>query len=220
MQNGIEHRVTVSCLPALRTQVLLADFIWHPQESSLCKMFLKAVGSLHITSRSVSGFQCTSVVIHATFHGQILMQELQWEFLLFFSPYKTVGMVHGQLGGQKGFWKEQGMTPAATKMYSLDYLKCKKKNLSKIFFVWCVCISCSVISNSATLWTVASQAPLSLEFSRQEYWSGLPFPSPGDLPNPGTEPGASCIAGGFFTIWKPNVFYNLKKRETSASLTW
>ena len=41
----------------------------------------------------------------------------------------------------------------------------------------------------ATLWTVACQAPLSMGFSRQEYWSGLPFPSPGDLPDPGIEPG-------------------------------
>ena len=40
----------------------------------------------------------------------------------------------------------------------------------------------------ATLWTVAHQAPLSIGFSRQEYWSGLPVPSPGDLPDPGTEP--------------------------------
>ena len=40
----------------------------------------------------------------------------------------------------------------------------------------------------ATLWTIARQAPLSMEFSRQEYWSGLPFHSPGDLPNPGNEP--------------------------------
>ena len=39
----------------------------------------------------------------------------------------------------------------------------------------------------ATPWTVAHQAPPSMEFSRQEYWSGLPFPSPGDLPNPGIE---------------------------------
>ena len=37
-------------------------------------------------------------------------------------------------------------------------------------------------------WTVACQVPLSMEFPRQEYWSGLPFPSPGDLPNPGIEP--------------------------------
>ena len=40
-----------------------------------------------------------------------------------------------------------------------------------------------------TPWTVAYQASLSMEFSRQEYWSGLPFPSPGDLPDPGIEPG-------------------------------
>ena len=39
-----------------------------------------------------------------------------------------------------------------------------------------------------TPWTVAPQAPLSMGFSRQEYWSGLPFPSPGDLPDPGIEP--------------------------------
>ena len=41
----------------------------------------------------------------------------------------------------------------------------------------------------ATLWTAAYQAPPSMEFSRQEYWSGLPFPSPEDLPNPGSNPG-------------------------------
>ena len=42
-------------------------------------------------------------------------------------------------------------------------------------------------------WTVACQAPLSVGFSRQEYWSGLPFPSPGDLPDPGIEPRSICI---------------------------
>ena len=47
----------------------------------------------------------------------------------------------------------------------------------------------SVVSNSfATPWTVAHQAPLSVELSRQEYWSGLPVPSSGELPNPGIEP--------------------------------
>ena len=45
----------------------------------------------------------------------------------------------------------------------------------------------------ATPWTVARQAPLSMGFSRQEYWSGLPFPSPGDLPNPGIEPGSPVL---------------------------
>ena len=45
----------------------------------------------------------------------------------------------------------------------------------------------------ATPWTVAHQAPQSMEFSRQEYWSGFPFPSPGDLPNPGIEPGSPAL---------------------------
>ena len=43
------------------------------------------------------------------------------------------------------------------------------------------------------------QAPLFREFSRQEYWSGLPFPPPGDVPNPGIEPGSSALAGKFST---------------------
>ena len=45
-----------------------------------------------------------------------------------------------------------------------------------------------------TPWTVAHQAPPSMEFSRQEYWSGLPGPSPGDLPNPGIEPALQADA--------------------------
>ena len=59
----------------------------------------------------------------------------------------------------------------------------------------------------ATPWTVACQAPLSMGFFRREFWSGLPFPSPGALPDPGIEPRSpalqadSCIAGGFFTNW-------------------
>ena len=46
------------------------------------------------------------------------------------------------------------------------------------------------MSDSVIPWTVAHQTPLSMGFSRQEYWRGLPFPSPGDLPHPGTEPGS------------------------------
>ena len=54
----------------------------------------------------------------------------------------------------------------------------------------------------ATLWTVANQAPLSMGFSRQEYWSGLPCPLPGNLPSPGIKPTSlisPALAGGFFT---------------------
>ena len=51
----------------------------------------------------------------------------------------------------------------------------------------------------ATLWTVAFQAPLSMGFSRQEYWSGLPFPSPGDLPNPGIKPRSPALRADALT---------------------
>ena len=49
-------------------------------------------------------------------------------------------------------------------------------------------------------WIVAHQAPLSMGFPWQEYWSGMPFPSPGDLPGLGIEPASPAMAGGFFTI--------------------
>ena len=68
----------------------------------------------------------------------------------------------------------------------------------------------SVMSDFGTLWTAARQAPLSMGFSRQEYWSGLPFPSPGDLPNPGIESKSPALAGGFFTTsatWEVPVEY-------------
>ena len=58
----------------------------------------------------------------------------------------------------------------------------------------------------ATLWTVARQAPLSMRFPRKEYWSGLPFPSPGDLPNPGIGFASPTLTSEFFTaeIEKPH----------------
>ena len=61
----------------------------------------------------------------------------------------------------------------------------------------------SVVSNSVTPWTVARQAPRSMGFPRQEHWSGVPFPSPGDLPDPGIEPASPVLAGGFFTPEPP-----------------
>ena len=62
--------------------------------------------------------------------------------------------------------------------------------------------SLSRVQLLATPWTVAYQAPMSMGFSRQAYWSGLPFPIPGDLPDPGMEPASlasPALASGFFT---------------------
>ena len=66
----------------------------------------------------------------------------------------------------------------------------------------CVLSRCCRVQLFVTLWTVAHRAPLSLEFSRQEYWSGLPCPPPGTLPHPGIEPvsyTSPSLAGRFFT---------------------
>ena len=59
--------------------------------------------------------------------------------------------------------------------------------------LWSESVSHSAVSNSVTPWTVAHQAPQSMEFSRWEYWSGLPFPSPGDIPDPGIKPGSAAL---------------------------
>ena len=68
----------------------------------------------------------------------------------------------------------------------------------------CVCVkSFSYVRLFTTPWTVAHQAPLSMEFPRQQYWSGLPFPSPEDFSNPGIKPMFPTLAGGFFTPEMP-----------------
>ena len=66
---------------------------------------------------------------------------------------------------------------------------------------------------------IAHQAPLSMGFSRQEYWSGLPYLSPGDLPNPGILPGSPALAGRFLStvpLGKPLFFFHFKDEETKA----
>ena len=63
--------------------------------------------------------------------------------------------------------------------------------------------SLSRVQLFVTLWTIAYQAPLSMGFSRQDYWSGLPFPSPGDLPNPGIEPGSLALQADALTSEPP-----------------
>ena len=86
-----------------------------------------------------------------------------------------------------------------------SHLYCESPHFLTPFSTKGVCAACSVVSNSATPWTVLCQAPLSMGFPRQAYWNRLPFPSPGDLPNPGTEPMSPALADGFFTTgatWK------------------
>ena len=74
----------------------------------------------------------------------------------------------------------------------------------------------------ATPWTVAHQAPLSLEFPRREYWSGLLFSSPGDLPDPGIKPKSLALTGRLFTTEspvKPNFNYTSIKNKKLKPLS-
>ena len=79
----------------------------------------------------------------------------------------------------------------------------------------CSCSVSSVVSDFVTLWTVACQAPLSMGYSRHEYWSGLPCPPPGDIPNPGMEPGISYIylnwQAGSIALGRPHFSWALAK---------
>ena len=74
----------------------------------------------------------------------------------------------------------------------------------------------------ATPWTVAYQSPLSMEFSRQEYWSGLPFPSPGDLPHPGMEPRSPALQADVLPSEPPGKSHLIapgKKANTTINFT-
>ena len=88
----------------------------------------------------------------------------------------------------------------------LSHISGTSSILSSVCVCVCVCVcvlSCfSRIRVFVTPWTVAHQAPLSMGCSRQKYWSGLPFPSPGDLPDPGIKPmslASPALVGGFST---------------------
>ena len=81
-------------------------------------------------------------------------------------------------------------------MYSLSLLVLRSYNPLPAFIIHVYTIYMLFF---VTPWTAAHQAPVSMGFPRQEYWSGLPFSSPGDLHNPGIEPVSSALACRFFT---------------------
>ena len=143
-------------------------------------------------------------------------------------------------GGDTGDWMEEmalelcfkGWTSVDNKMGKTDGKSIlsgrnyNSKDTFKSMFAW-VLSHFSRVWFFATLWTAARQAPLSMGFSRQEYWSGLQYPPPGDLPNTGIEPESlmfPALAGGFFTTsttweapkacWKNSkLFYLLEKTQ-------
>ena len=102
----------------------------------------------------------------------------------------------GEGGGGQGVLQGLGPGPLAT-----GRAPYRQHTSSSPFLV--VSESLSRVRLFVTLWTVAHQAPLSRGFPRQEYWSQLPFPSPGDLPDPGIEPTSPALASGFLTAEPP-----------------
>ena len=85
------------------------------------------------------------------------------------------------------------------------------------YILVCVCVkSLSHVQLFATPWTVAFQASPSMGFPRQEYWSGLPFPSPGDLPNPGIEPRSPALEADALTSEPPKLTQNGLKNWTDV----
>ena len=107
--------------------------------------------------------------------------------------------------------------------YLGDYLGLPIILYSHVNSLTCVLSHFSCVWLCATLWTVACQAPLSMEFSRQEYRSGLPFPSPGDLPDPGIEPvslASPTLIGGFLPLAPEFFRNNIKKCDPLNKQNW
>ena len=71
--------------------------------------------------------------------------------------------------------------------------------------IYVCCVSCSVMSDSATPWAVAHQDPLCVRFPRQEYWNGLPFPPLGDLPDPGIKPRSPVLQADSLPFEPPGI---------------
>ena len=91
------------------------------------------------------------------------------------------------------------------------------------FLFWCSLVAKVVSDSFASPWAVAHQASLPVGFPRQEYWGGLPFPSPGDPPDPGIEPTSPVLADRFFTAeppGKPNLRHSFKDLPTCHSFSW
>ena len=103
-------------------------------------------------------------------------------------------------------------------------IKCRAISINVInkqSIIRTVCVF-SVMFDSAMLWTVALQAPLSMKFYRQECWSVFLFPLPGDLPNPGVKPSSPMsptLVGGFFTTEPPGKPPNESRKEFYWSQT-
>ena len=127
----------------------------------------------------------TSVVSDSLWPAKILYP---WD-----SPGKNAGVVCNALPPladlpDLGIWPASLMSPALPGRF---FTTCAP--WEALFYTWKVKVKSLSVRLFVTPWTVAHQAPPSMELSRQEYWNGLPFPSPGDLLDPGIKPGSPAL---------------------------
>ena len=126
-------------------------------------------------------------------------ERLNWSKLTHLWPLGTLAMsvsiwINMTWGGKK-YWHLVGWRPPVM----LNILQYRGQPPPQSLNCVCVCL----VILLCPLWTVACQAPLSIEFSRQKYWSGLSCPSPGDLLDPGIKPTSPALAGRCFTTEPP-----------------
>ena len=151
-------------------------------------------------------------MIHTSHYLQKLIQNRSDIYIKLYNSTNSLGPeVRQRLkydNKKVGFIKEKLINKTTSKLKCSAFQKTllrERENSYRLGKDICrrVCVL-SHVQLFATPWTVAQKAPLSMEFSRQEYWSGFPFPTPEDLPNPGIEPVSPvspALANGFFTSW-------------------
>ena len=136
-------------------------------------------------------------------------------------------VLQGENSSMDGWWWRLYSNMNVLNTTKLCSLKCLKQSMS--WYVWSEVKLLSCVRLFATRWTVAYQASPSMEFSRQEYWNGLPFPSPGDLPNPGIEPRSPTLQADTLPSESPGkpwyvYFTTIKKdwkiKSTGKEVPW
>ena len=146
-------------------QILLLGFIRQAQRASQIALVVKKQTNKQTCKRP-------------GFHPWVM--RIPWRRKWLPTPILLPGEFHGQRNPSG--YSPQGQK-SQTQLSDLACMHVGRASISRSGVI------CSVVSDSATPWTVACQAPLSMEFSRQEYWSVLPFLSPGDIPNPKIQTG-------------------------------
>ena len=176
----------------------------HCSSTSRCQSFQKEIQNLCISwpqseneEETVRKGKPTNVSSYI--RQSILLKRVIYSFSsshVVLQPFKLPKFCDMSLQGARWAWDSKQRCYTITPTHSSQIV------LMTRWHEFALLSSCSVMSSSfGTPWTVAYQAPLSMRFPWQEYWSGSLFPSPGDLSDPRIEPKSPVLVGRFFTIW-------------------